>query len=514
MPDHRDDADLVLAARDGDTDAFSELFRRWSDRCYDVARRILHSEGAAADIAQDTFLATWRQLATLRDPSAFGGWVLRTARNKALNQLERERRSVATADTAPALAELQSMDDVEATVTSGEQQDLVWAAAAVLGERDTSVLDLHLRHGLSAAELADELGVTTNNAHQLLHRMKQRLGRGVRAWVLFRGGDPSCEALALALADAGVTTFGRAAARAIDRHLENCATCETRHAAVLAPEALFGAVPMIAMGAGRRDAVAAALRADGVPLTAAATNGPATTEPSSPLTESAAPAAGPGVEARSAPTHQRRRAVLAAAAVVALAIGGLLAVRLLSTGDNTDQATEVGPTGAEPAPALPTTAPPSTAATTTSLAVTTIQPTGTLAVDPPAGPGTEAPPATPTPIADPPAPVIVPQPPTPPRPLDPVPPAPVPPAAPTVQSFTVANPTAPDAPCSIGSWAFTLTWQTSDATTVAIGTGAGNPTSGLPPDGTTVICRATPSPPPSGWTLTATGPGGTATASA
>ncbi len=151
-----DDPDLVLAAqarRPGD--AFTTLFQRWFDPCFDVARRIVHNDDTAAEVAQETFLVAWRQLDTLRDASAFGGWVLRTSRNKALNRLERERRSMAVdQDEHPALTDLEAVGDVAGDVTANEQQQLVWAAAAALGERDASVLDLHLRHGLDAAEIA------------------------------------------------------------------------------------------------------------------------------------------------------------------------------------------------------------------------------------------------------------------------------------------------------------------------------------------------------------------------
>lgn len=47
--------------------------------------------------------------------------------------------------------------------------------------------------------MADELGVIPNNAHQLLFHMRRRLGAGVRAWVLFAGGDPDCDSLATEL---------------------------------------------------------------------------------------------------------------------------------------------------------------------------------------------------------------------------------------------------------------------------------------------------------------------------
>src|SRR6478609_3939109 len=158
-----DDPELVVAAQSGDADAFTTLFRRWFDPCADVARRIVHDEETAAEVAQETFLVAWRQLGTLRDPGAFGGWVLRTTRNKALNRLERERRSIAVdQDEDPVLADLEAGDDVAGDADALDQQRLVWAASAALGERDASVLDLHLRHGLDAGEIAAALDVTTN----------------------------------------------------------------------------------------------------------------------------------------------------------------------------------------------------------------------------------------------------------------------------------------------------------------------------------------------------------------
>src|SRR6478735_5732635 len=178
-----DDPELVVAAQSGDADAFTTLFRRWFDPCADVARRIVRDEETAAEVAQETFLVAWRQLGTLRDPSAFGGWVLRTTRNKALNRLERERHSVAVdQDEDPVLSQLEAVDDVHGEVAAADQQALVWAASAALGERDATALDL-----------------TPNNAHQVVFRMKGKLAGAIRAWVLYKGGDPACPELADAL---------------------------------------------------------------------------------------------------------------------------------------------------------------------------------------------------------------------------------------------------------------------------------------------------------------------------
>ena len=121
-----------------------------------MARRIVHDDGIAAEVTQETFTVAWQQLDSLRDPAAFGGWVLRISRNKALNRLKLEGRSLPTDSSGPLLANLESPDDVQLAAASSEQEVMVWAAAAALGDRDASVLDLHIRHGLSSAEIAKD----------------------------------------------------------------------------------------------------------------------------------------------------------------------------------------------------------------------------------------------------------------------------------------------------------------------------------------------------------------------
>lgn len=275
MTDARTDQALVEALQAGDQAAFAPLFDRWADPTYDVARRILHDDGRAAEVTQEVFTMAWQQIDTLRDPGAFGGWVLRMTRNKALDRLRHESRAIATDDTNPALRDLPAIGSVEGDVEALDHGDLVWAASAALGERDASVLDLHLRHQLSVPEIAEELGVTTNNAHQLLHRMKERLGAGIRAYVLVRGGDASCPGLRAQLTAAEVTRFGPDAVKVIGQHVSDCDDCRGRQAAVLAPEAMFAAVPILVMAPALKAHAAAALGSAGVPAGSGAAGGSA-----------------------------------------------------------------------------------------------------------------------------------------------------------------------------------------------------------------------------------------------
>ncbi len=506
-----DDPELVVAAQSGDADAFTTLFRRWFDPCADVARRIVHDEETAAEVAQETFLVAWRQLGTLRDPSAFGGWVLRTTRNKALNRLERERHSVAVdQDEDPVLSQLEAVDDVHGEVAAADQQALVWAASAALGERDASVLDLHLRHGLDIPEIATALDITPNNAHQVVFRMKGKLAGAIRAWVLYKGGDPACPELARALRAADVTAFSAVAVKAIDRHVSTCEDCTRRQAAVLAPEAMFAAVPLLPMAGMLRERVVSSLRTEGVPLgpdaavpanapgggqsggspqgstateaadlpTTAVEGGPAAAAPPTAAVVARPAPDGDDTEVAAARSGPRRLLVVAlAVAVVALLVGGLLALR--SDDDGTDVAT------------IATDVDTTVRRSDTSVPTATSIPPAVLVPDP--APTTTRAPVTTPPVVPPPV-------------LPPVTPPPV--VGPQILTFTATS----TGTCAAGGFSFTLVWSTADATSVSIAPSAPL-TNGVPvtggPQGTALGCALTPG---STWTLTATGPGGTATA--
>ena len=160
-PHDREDTALVERVRAGDDAAFGELYDRWFDRVYDLAIRITRDASTAGDVAQDAFLAAWRGLPQLEQPDAFGGWLLRIARNAALNRQRKEERSRAYDPESMAMIErtglgvedrIDTADDPSRAAEDAEIASLVWDAVDALGERDSEVLDLTLRHGLSPAK--------------------------------------------------------------------------------------------------------------------------------------------------------------------------------------------------------------------------------------------------------------------------------------------------------------------------------------------------------------------------
>lgn len=487
MPARGDeDLDLVLAAREGDDAAFGALFDRWFDRVFDVSYRILRNRDLAAETAQDVFLVAWQQLADLREPGSFGGWLLRMSRNRSLNRLDRERRSVALGDEETgAVIDLRhaTLDDTD-LVDDAEQSELLWAAAAALGERDASVLDLHLRHGFAAPEIAEALDVSTANAYQLLHRLKDRLGSAIRGWVLWHHGSPACEVLASVLAEAGIDAFGGATVRVISRHARGCDDCEARQVTRLSPDAMFAAVPIVAVGPFLKGRAAAALEAEGVPMSGSAALGGS--------------ASGPGrLWAR---RGVRTGAFLVAAAIV---VFGAVAALAGSLGDGTgDVAAPITTTTEESADSTTSSlADPTTTTGSESTATSTDTTPTTRVTDPdpppPNGPQVLVPPSAVTTTT-----------------LRVATPPPPPPAAePVIQQFTAELLGLGTRGCETFEEGVALAWSTTDTDSVVVSWSDGRTRGPLRPIGTADDCVMAGTAPPT-YTLVAVGPGGTASAQA
>lgn len=83
------DRELVLAARNGNQDAFGELAESCRRSILIEISRLLGNHDDAEDVVQEALLRAYRKLPTMKEPYNFGGWVRQTARNIARNRLAR-----------------------------------------------------------------------------------------------------------------------------------------------------------------------------------------------------------------------------------------------------------------------------------------------------------------------------------------------------------------------------------------------------------------------------------------
>jgi RNA polymerase sigma-70 factor (ECF subfamily) len=165
--------DLVPAAaaraREGDDDALRLLYLLFADNVYGYVLAIVHDEHDAEDITSEVFSKLPRALTRYQAGGVpFAAWLLRVARNAALDHL-RAQRSVPR-------AEIRTVSE-EAEPRASERAADLRAALASLPRDQRQVMLLRLVAGMSPGEVAAELGRSVDAVHALQHRARRRLRR-------------------------------------------------------------------------------------------------------------------------------------------------------------------------------------------------------------------------------------------------------------------------------------------------------------------------------------------------
>lgn len=175
-----DDRALIDRCLAGETDAYGRLVHRYQDRLYGTLVHLLGSTQDAYDVAQDTFLLAWQNLATFRGDSAFYSWLFRIAHNAAVSFRRRNRRPVRSLDPN---SEQPGDDPVDPRLTldpasgmvTDERRRIVQDALAELPEEYRTVLVLKELDGLRYEEIASLIGCPVGTVRSRIHRARTEL---------------------------------------------------------------------------------------------------------------------------------------------------------------------------------------------------------------------------------------------------------------------------------------------------------------------------------------------------
>jgi RNA polymerase sigma factor (sigma-70 family) len=168
MPDHPTDAALVAAARSGSDADFAKLVDRHQQAVRGFLRRICGHEADADDLAQETFLAAWTSLRTLKTAAHLKTWLFAIAWRKAKG-LGRSASRSRIRDHA--WSELQD-DRVE---PSTEMNIAMQQAMAQLSSEQRAVVALCLAGGWSHGDAALALNMPLGTVKSHVTRGRGRL---------------------------------------------------------------------------------------------------------------------------------------------------------------------------------------------------------------------------------------------------------------------------------------------------------------------------------------------------
>jgi RNA polymerase sigma-70 factor (ECF subfamily) len=179
LPGQISDALLAARAQDGDPDAFQELVRRHASLMRAYVFRIVGSMSEADDVVQNAFLAAWRQLGALRDPSAVRAWLMKIAGREAYAFVKRRPGHAALSDVDPP----QTADtQPERVAIRNAQLQALSGALDNLPEDQRRCWLLREVVSLSYAEIAEEMDVSASTVRGLLARARTSIMIQMEGW--------------------------------------------------------------------------------------------------------------------------------------------------------------------------------------------------------------------------------------------------------------------------------------------------------------------------------------------
>ena len=135
MPRPKSDTDLIAAIRGGNLAAFSEIVSRYQQVVCAVAFSACGSRALSEDVAQDTFVAAWKNMDKLHDEKKLKGWLCSIARNKAKDALRKRHRETLVKDDSEEFRTQESdAPSPFQRAASVEEESQVWSALKELPE--------------------------------------------------------------------------------------------------------------------------------------------------------------------------------------------------------------------------------------------------------------------------------------------------------------------------------------------------------------------------------------------
>jgi len=183
--DSSDERALFARLAEGDEAAFDAIFREWYAPLVRIVEGIVRERAVAEEIVQEVLLEVWRRRERLAAEEAPRAYLIRAARNRALNHIRHLRveqrgapRAAGPTETAPTGPALLVEAELEAALRG---------AVDALPPRCREVFELSRVHGLPYADIARSLDISIKTVEAQMGKALRLLRERLAPWL--PGGD-------------------------------------------------------------------------------------------------------------------------------------------------------------------------------------------------------------------------------------------------------------------------------------------------------------------------------------
>lgn len=144
---------LLTQAQAGEREAFSKIMRLMMNKTVALTYKMTGDKDTAMDLAQETFISAWQNLAGFKKEAKFESWLYRIAMNKSLNFLKRKKQV-----PLDNYENMQSNDDPSSDYLRKELRNEIISFMRTLPEQQRIVFELHFYKEMTFEEISQMTG--------------------------------------------------------------------------------------------------------------------------------------------------------------------------------------------------------------------------------------------------------------------------------------------------------------------------------------------------------------------
>jgi RNA polymerase sigma-70 factor (family 1) len=174
------DNELLSLLRDGDHNAFTEIYDRYNGLLYVFAYKRLRDREEAKDIIHELFLSLWTNHQNLTLTTGLPGYLYTAVRNRIINTITHQKIATRYIDSFQHYLDGNKNNNTDHLVRHKELAEFIEKEIEELPPKTRRVFELSRKTNLSRKEIATELQISEetvkSHMHSALKTLRVKLG--------------------------------------------------------------------------------------------------------------------------------------------------------------------------------------------------------------------------------------------------------------------------------------------------------------------------------------------------
>lgn len=167
-----DEKELLRKLRDGDENAFNQLYHSYARKLAGKLIYLLKSDELAQDVLQDVFLKIWSSREMIDAELSFSGLLHKMATNLSRNIVRKNLYDQSLRGSIDPDPSYNPMDDAD---NASQAKALLDMALSKLTERQREIYILHKLDGRSYQEISEQLNISVSAINHHLQKANKQL---------------------------------------------------------------------------------------------------------------------------------------------------------------------------------------------------------------------------------------------------------------------------------------------------------------------------------------------------